>query len=185
MGLRTEAVPPPGRATAHRRQDTPGVGALPRATAEPPVNRKAGARGGSRFLDDYLGYLLGQANHALFKDFDDVVRETGLGSLEWRVLATLSEQQPMAVGCLAREVLSLQPTVTKLLQRLSAQGWVRLKDDTQDQRRRLVAITAAGQRKITPLIARAREHEAQTLAGLSAAEVTRLKDQLRRLASAA
>ena len=138
-----------------------------------------------RFVDDYLGYLLGQANHALFKDFDDVVRAAGLGSLEWRVLATLSEQPPMPVGQLAQEVLSQQPTVTKLLQRLAAQGWVRLKDDPQDQRRTLVAITAAGHRKVAPLIARAREHEAQTLAGLSATEVARLKDQLRRLTGAA
>ncbi|MDO9568659.1 MAG: MarR family winged helix-turn-helix transcriptional regulator [Hydrogenophaga sp.] len=137
-----------------------------------------------RFVDDYLGYLLGQANHALFKDFEAVVRAAGLGSLEWRVLATLSGQAPMPVGQLAHEVLSQQPTVTKLLQRLSAQGWVHLSDDPQDQRRTLVAITAEGLDKVLPLMAQAREHEAQTLSGLSAAEVRQLKNQLRRLARA-
>lgn len=138
-----------------------------------------------RFIDDYLGHLLGQASHALFKDFEAVVRGAGLGALEWRVLATLSEQPPMAVGCLARAVLSQQPTVTKLLQRLAAQGWVRLKDDPQDQRRTLVGITAAGQKKVSPLITRAREHEAHTLAGLSAPEIARLKVQLRHLVGTA
>ncbi|MDO9482006.1 MAG: MarR family winged helix-turn-helix transcriptional regulator [Hydrogenophaga sp.] len=137
-----------------------------------------------RFVDDYLGYLLGQANHALFKDFEAVVRAAGLGSLEWRVLATLSGQAPMPVGQLAHEVLSQQPTVTKLLQRLCAQGWVHLSDDPQDQRRTLVAITAEGLDKVLPLMAQAREHEAQTLSGLSAAEVRQLKNQLRRLARA-
>ena len=136
---------------------------------------------GSRFVDDYLGYLLGQANHALFKDFEAAVRAAGLGSLEWRVLATLSDQAPMPVGQLAQEVLSQQPTVTKLLQRLSAQGWVQLTDDPQDQRRTLVAITPAGQEKVNPLMAQAREHETQTLAGLSAADIQRLKAQLRAL----
>ncbi len=140
---------------------------------------------GERFVEDYLGYLLGQANHALFKDFEAVLRQAGLGSLEWRVLATLSDQPPMAVGGLAREVLSQQPTVTKLLQRLVLQGWVSLADDPQDQRRTLVAITAAGQQKVAPLIVQARAHEAQTLVGLSAAEVQRLKTQLRRLAATA
>jgi len=134
-----------------------------------------------RFIDDYLGYLLGQANHALFKDFEDVVRAAGLGSLEWRVLATLSGQPPMPVGQLAQEVLSQQPTVTKLLQRLAAQGWVRLKDDPLDQRRTLVGITATGQKKVNPLIEQAHAHEAQSLAGLGATEVKRLKEQLRRL----
>jgi DNA-binding MarR family transcriptional regulator len=135
-----------------------------------------------RFVDDYLGYLLGQANHALFKDFDAHVREAGLGSLEWRVLAVLSGDSPVGVGALAHEVLSLQPTVTKLLQRLAAQGWVALQDDPADQRRTLAAITLAGQKKVAPLLRRARAHETQVLAELSAAEVQRLKDQLRRLA---
>jgi DNA-binding MarR family transcriptional regulator len=135
-----------------------------------------------RFVDDYLGYLLGQANHALFKDFEDAVRSAGLGSLEWRVLATLSDQAPMPVGQLAHEVLSQQPTVTKLLQRLSAQGWVQLCDDPQDQRRTLVAITPAGLDKVSPLMAQAREHEARSLADLSAADIQQLKNQLRRLA---
>jgi DNA-binding MarR family transcriptional regulator len=88
------------------------------------------------------------------------------------------------VGQLAHEVLSQQPTVTKLLQRLCAQGWVHLSDDPQDQRRTLVAITAEGLDKVLPLMAQAREHEAQTLSGLSAAEVRQLKNQLRRLARA-
>ncbi|MDM7951137.1 MarR family winged helix-turn-helix transcriptional regulator [Hydrogenophaga sp.] len=135
-----------------------------------------------RFVDNYLGYLLGQANHALFKDFEAVVREAGLGSLEWRVLATLSGQAPMPVGQLAQEVLSQQPTVTKLVQRLAAQGWVELRDDPADQRRTLVEITATGQRLITPLIEQSREHEARVLADLDEADVRRLKRQLRQLA---
>ena len=148
-------------------------GTAPHAEAE---------QGDPRFIDDYLGYLLGQANHALFKDFEAVVRDAGLGSLEWRVLATLSGQAPMPVGQLAREVLSQQPTVTKLVQRLAAQGWLRLRDDPADQRRTLVQITATGQRKIAPLVERSREHEARVLADLDQADVRRLKDQLRQLA---
>ena len=135
-----------------------------------------------RFVDDYLGYLLGQANHALFKNFETAVRAAGLSSLEWRVLATLSGQQPMPVGQLAQEVLGQQPTLTKLLQRLAAQAWVRLGDDPTDQRRTLVQITPAGQRKIEPLIRQARTHETQVLQHLSASDMARLKDQLRHLA---
>jgi DNA-binding MarR family transcriptional regulator len=134
-----------------------------------------------RFIDDYLGYLLGQANHALFKDFEADVRAAGLGSLEWRVLATLSGQPPMPVGQLAQDVLSQQPTVTKLVQRLAAQGWVSICDDPADQRRTLVAITATGQAKVDPLITQARAHEARSLKGLSGADIQRLKKQLRAL----
>lgn len=137
-----------------------------------------------RFPQDYLGYLLGQANHALFKEFDAQLREAGVASLEWRVLAVLAGESPMAVGRLAHEVLSQQPTVTKLLQRMQAQDWVSLSDDPADQRRTLVGITPAGRRTVAPLLRRARAHEAAALAGLSPAEVQRLKDQLRRLGQA-
>jgi DNA-binding MarR family transcriptional regulator len=181
---RPKAGRPPTRAAAERggtptaATDHPEQGQPPRGAA----TREAAERGGPRFVDNYLGYLLGQANHALFKDFEAAVREAGLGSLEWRVLATLSDQPPMSIGQLAQEVLSQQPTVTKLVQRLEANGWVRLMNDPKDQRRTLVQITAAGQRKVNPLIAQTRAHEASALSGLSAAEVQRLKVQLRRLA---
>jgi DNA-binding MarR family transcriptional regulator len=159
---------PPGRPKANQ----PPRGAATRAAVE---------RGGPRFIDDYLGYLLGQANHALFKDFEAAVRAAGLGSLEWRVLATLSGQSAMPVGQLAQEVLSQQPTVTKLVQRLAAHDWVCVSNDPADQRRTLVAITAAGQRKVAPLIQQAHAHEARALSGLSEADSLRLKDQLRQL----
>jgi DNA-binding MarR family transcriptional regulator len=150
---------------------------------EKPPSRVAVPPASQRFVDDYLGYLLGQANHALFKNFDEAVRAAGLGSLEWRVLAVLNQQPPMSMGQLAHEVLSQQPTVTKLVQRLAAQDWVALRDDPTDQRRTLVAITPMGQKKVTPLIRQARAHEARALAGMSEAEVQRLKRQLRQLAA--
>ncbi|MEY2683251.1 MAG: hypothetical protein RJA09_395 [Pseudomonadota bacterium] len=134
-----------------------------------------------RFVDNYLGYLLGQANHAVFKGFEAAVREAGLNSLEWRVLATLHGQPPVPVGHLAQEVLSQQPTVTKLVQRLQAQGWVCTAPDAADQRRTLVAITPDGARKVEPLMAQALQHEQQALSGLSAADTRRLKQQLQRL----
>lgn len=135
----------------------------------------------SRFVDDYLGYLLGQANHAIFKGFEAAVRAAGLNSLEWRVLATLHDQAPMPVGQLAQEVLSQQPTVTKLIQRLVVQGWVQTSPDTADQRRTLVSITSHGTQKVAPLMAQALAHEQQALSGLSAADVRRLKKQLQQL----
>jgi len=135
-----------------------------------------------RFVDGYLGYLLGQANHALYKDFDREVRAAGLSSIEWRVLATLHDSAPLAVSQLALEVLSKQPTVTKLVQRMSEQGWVRLLADPRDQRRTLVAITAAGQAAVKPLINKAKQHETQTLRALSATETVALKKLLEKLA---
>lgn len=137
-----------------------------------------------RFVDNYLGYLLGQANHALYKDFDAQVRAAGLSSIEWRVLATLHDGAPLTVSALAREVLSKQPTVTKLVRRMVEQGWLELLADSTDQRRTLVAVTAAGRRLVKPLVQRARSHEARLLQALGAREVAALKQLLNKLSAA-
>lgn len=134
-----------------------------------------------RFVDGYLGYLLGQANHALYKEFDGHVRAAGLTSIEWRVLATLHDGEPLTISQLADEVLSKQPTVTKLVQRMGEQGWLSLQDDPADQRRTLVAVTPAGKRLVKPLVAQARQHETRVLRSLGAAEKAALRQLLEKL----
>ena len=136
---------------------------------------------GDRFVDTYLGYLLGQANHALYKDFDAQVRARGLSSIEWRVLATLHDGDPLTVSQLAQEVLSKQPTVTKLVQRMADQGWVALHADASDQRRTLVKVTPAGRRLVKPLVEAAREHEARILRSLGATEKAALRKLLEKI----
>jgi DNA-binding MarR family transcriptional regulator len=135
-----------------------------------------------RFVDSYLGYLLGQANFALYKDFDAHVRAAGLSSIEWRVLATLHDSEPLTIGQLAHEVLSKQPTVTKLVQRMAEQGWVAQQADHSDQRCTRVAATAAGKRLVRPLVDEARQHEARMLRSLAATEKVALRKLLAKLA---
>ena len=135
-----------------------------------------------RFVDGYLGYLLGQANHALYKNLDGHVRAAGLSSIEWRVLATLHDSPPITVSQLAHEVLSKQPTVTKLVQRMGEQGWVTLLADPADQRRTLVTASPAGKKLVKPLLEKARTHESEMLRTLAVSEQAALKKLLAKLA---
>jgi len=134
-----------------------------------------------RSLHRTVGYLLGQATHALSKDFDAQVRAAGLSAIEWRVLATLCEAGPLTITQLAREVLAKQPTLTKLAQRMGEQGWLVLNTDPADQRRTVVEATRAGRRLATPLIERERAHESDRLRALGAGERTALKKLLVKL----
>jgi len=140
--------------------------------------------GGARFVHGHLGYLLVQANHALYKNFDSQVRAAGLSAIEWRVLATLQDGPPLTVSQLAHEVLSKQPTVTKLVQRMAEQGWVQLRADRDDQRRTLVSATAAGRKLVRPLLRKARAHESDVLRHLGSAEQAALRKLLAKLARA-
>ena len=98
------------------------------------------------------------------------------------MLATLHDGEPLTVSQLAHEVLSKQPTVTKLVQRMNEQGWVALQADPADQRRTLVVATAAGKRLVRPLVNKARAHEAAMLQSLAAGEKAALKKMLAKLA---
>jgi DNA-binding MarR family transcriptional regulator len=138
--------------------------------------------GRNRFVDGYLGYLLGQAHHALYKEFDAHVRAAGLSSAEWRVLATLHDSEPLTVGQLAQEVLAKQPTVTKLVRRMSDQGWVALHAHASDQRCTLVVATPAGKRLVKPLVDEAKQQEARMLRSLAATEKAALRKLLEKLA---
>ena len=134
-----------------------------------------------RFVHQHLPYLLARASHALWRGFEPRLREAGLNSLEWRVLATLSDSPPLTVGQLALEVLAQQPTVTKTLDRLVAQCWVERRADPADARRSRVGLTVAGQQHVAPLLTAARAHEAQRLQALGVPDLERMREALRAL----
>ena len=134
-----------------------------------------------RFVHRHLPYLLARASHAIWRGFEPRLRAAGLNSLEWRVLATLSDSPPLPVGRLALEVLAQQPTVTKTLDRLAAQSWVERLPDPADARCTLVALTPAGRRHVAPLLKAASEHEERRLRELGLEERESLRAWLREL----
>jgi MarR family transcriptional regulator, lower aerobic nicotinate degradation pathway regulator len=134
-----------------------------------------------RFVHRHLPYLLARASHAMWRGFEPQVRAAGLNSLEWRVLATLSDSPPLTVGQLALEVLAKQPTLTKSVDRLAAQGWVERRVDAGDARRALVALTAAGRRKAAPLLLAADQHQAACLQAMGLQATTQLRETLHAL----
>lgn len=128
-----------------------------------------------RFVDGYLSYLLSRASHVVTRQFHATVHDAGLSTLEWRVLATLSDGDGLTIGDLAVEVLAQQPTLTKLVQRMEKAGWVIRGEDPADARRTLVFETEQGRHVVTRLLAQAKSHEAQLLSGFSERDVKALK----------
>ena len=130
------------------------------------------------FIDDYLPYLLARASHRISSEFHAVVAQSGLSPLEWRVLASLSGRVERSIGELAQIVLAQQPTVTKLVVRMEAQGLLVRRAGPTDRRQALVRLSPAGRRKVAPLLRRARTHERQVLAALGPAHAQDLKRAL-------
>lgn len=146
----------------------------------PARTPRSRARDGG-FIRDCLSYLLAQASHAIYREFDAKVRAAGFSSLEWRVLATLSDGGGVTIGELAAEVLAQQPTLTKLVDRMERAGLVERRADPADLRRTLVFETERGRTKVGPLLAAAQAHERGALDGFARHEIEALKRALRAL----
>jgi DNA-binding MarR family transcriptional regulator len=145
------------------------------------THRPRRASSGRTFVRDYLSYLLAQASYAVYKAFDARVRAAGLSSTEWRVLATLSDGDGLTIGELAHEVLTQQPTLTKLVDRMERAGLVERRGDATDGRRTLVFETARGRARVAPLLVQAKGHERAALAAFTPHEAETLKRALRAL----
>lgn len=132
------------------------------------------------FVEDYLLYLLARASAGASAQFHAVVKARGLSVLEWRVLGQLASG-PASVSMLAERALSQQPTLTKVLDRMAAEGLIVRLADAADRRRVSVRLTEKGQRIAAELIPLAREHEARVLAGYAPREAAALKRALKTL----
>ncbi len=132
------------------------------------------------FVQDYLAYLLARASHEISAEFHEQVLASGLSVMQWRVLASLSDGPPLSLGALADTILAQQPTATKLVARMVEEGFIQRQPHPKDKRSILVTLTPLGKSKATPLLKKARTHEAQVLARLPDADTAALKDILRR-----
>lgn len=133
------------------------------------------------FVDGYLPALLTQAAHQLIGSFADVVRSHGLSVLEWRVLATLADNDAMSVGLLARRAATKQPTLTRLLDRMAQQGHVERGEHGQDRRLTLVRVTPAGRVLACKLVEQAKAQQRVALQSFGPERLQQLEELLRLL----
>lgn len=148
------------------------------------LSEEEAARGMAKskaFVDNYLPALLGQAWQLLSTQFHAVVEAHGLSVLEWRVLSILASNGGMSISALADAAVSKQPTVTRLLLRLEAQGHVERTTSQDDRRFTLVKVTRNGRRLVSGLIELAEAHEREVLASMNPQKVEMLKELLQEI----
>lgn len=122
------------------------------------------------FTETYLPYLLARASHSVSSSFHASLKGWDLSVPEWRVLACLVETDGLAVGELAEMVMMKQPSTTKVLDRMEADGLVRRRIAQEDRRRVLIHITQRGRARVKPVLAAARAHQRDRLAPFDEAE---------------
>jgi DNA-binding MarR family transcriptional regulator len=117
-----------------------------------------------RFVDGYLAYLLAQASQRISAEFHLQVKAAGLSVTEWRVLASLEGSPGETIGTLAVLAITKQPTLSKVVQRMEAEGLVARTGVRADRRQTRVCITNKGTHLIASLCEQALQHQKAVLA---------------------
>lgn len=133
----------------------------------------------SRFIDDYLLYLLARASHQITGEFHDRLRRRGVSPPVWRVLGSLLGSNGETVTGLAEVCLLQQPTMTKLLDRMVRDGLVARAQDQRDRRVVRVGLTERGASLAEELAEAARRHEMEVIARHPETEAVAIKSLLR------
>lgn len=132
-------------------------------------------------LSEYLPYLINRIGAAFVTRFESDLAQHGLSIVMWRVLAALStngKQRQIDVAATTSIDVS---TMSRLITRLMRIDLVtRARSDTNN-REVSVELTPKGRALVNRLIPRARELEAEAVAGLSGSDLAITRQTLSRM----
>ena len=126
-----------------------------------------------------LGLLLHDAARAVRKRFEARAAVYGLTSAQWRMLVRVCRTQGGAPQSHFADLLEIEPiSVSRLLDRMEALGWVTRGPDPNDRRVRLVFPTAKALEAFATFKPVADTVYAEALAGMTPAEQRHLTEAL-------
>jgi DNA-binding MarR family transcriptional regulator len=129
---------------------------------------------GFRGPDGRLGYLLRQAQHALWLALEDALRPLGISAAGFGVLR-LVEVEPGSSGAdLAFDSMYRPQATHEVLVALETAGLIERLADPRDKRRRLVYLTPRGAEVLAEAHRRAIAIEERMMSGMTPAERRKL-----------
>jgi flavin reductase (DIM6/NTAB) family NADH-FMN oxidoreductase RutF/DNA-binding MarR family transcriptional regulator len=127
------------------------------------AQRRAPPLADNSFARNYLAYLLARASFNVSSEFHARLKDWDLTVPEWRVLACLMDVEGLSVGELAAMALMKQPGLTKVLDRMERDDFLKRKSAPEDRRRVTLHLTAKGRTRVKPVQDAAMKHEAELL----------------------
>jgi len=116
---------------------------------------------------DRLGFLIHDAQRLLRKRFELRGAEYGLSAAQWRLLVRVVKDEGVPQARLA-EILEIEPiSVSRLLDRMEAGGWISRQQDASDRRVRMIFPTDKSRKVFAAIKSVAGEVYEEALSGLS------------------
>lgn len=99
-------------------------------------------------VQSYISYSLATAHRKVHSSLTRRLKQFGVQVEAWRVMEILEGDDSLTMGDLAELVLMNPPTLTKLVDRMVADGLVHRRIATADHRKINLDITALGRKRI-------------------------------------
>ena len=132
-------------------------------------------------IDDQIGFLLRRAHHVASGHFAARLRPYKLNPAQFATLARLLERGEMTQNSLGESIGMARANIHTMVQRLTEKGLVETRDDPDDSRRRIVALTDAGRDLVGEIVPLDEQSTEDALAALDAGERETVYRLLRKL----
>lgn len=131
-----------------------------------------------------LPIALLRARETVMGPYREMLTQSGISEQKWRVLRVVSESGPMEQTAIASAACLMLPSLTRILSAMEKDGLLTRQPDTQDRRKSIVTISAAGQAFIASHASRSAEITARLQQSYGAEKMTQLLDLLEELTNA-
>jgi DNA-binding MarR family transcriptional regulator len=128
------------------RQSGPKDGSRDNLRDSSKANHKLRPPGGERQLGDFLCFAIYSANLAFGRAYRKGLEDLGLTYPQWIAIVALWEQDDQTVSELGEKMFLESNTLTPVLKKLEAMGYLRRQRDSADERQVRVSLTEAGRR---------------------------------------
>jgi DNA-binding MarR family transcriptional regulator len=136
-------------------------------------------------LEDHVFVALVKAADTLALQGEQLLKASGLSATQYNVLRILRGAEPAGLACRAigDRMISHDPDITRLLDRMEKRGLITRERQTDDRRVVKTRITAAGLAALKTLDAPVREMHKKQFAHISATKLKTLSELLSELQS--
>lgn len=132
-------------------------------------------------MKDQLAYMIASINRQLEAELEERLRPGGVPIEQYRILEVLDASEPVAMGEIAAQSLIEAPTLTKIIDRMVADGLVYRAPDPNDRRRVLILTAPGGKTLFKRLRGVSGAQEQRIVDLLESDKATALRDLLREL----
>lgn len=132
-------------------------------------------------IDSYISYALAAAHRKLHVELSDKLKALNVQVETWRVLQSLRVSKGITMRVLAETVLMNPPALTKLVDRMVADGLVQRQLSAQDQRQVHLALTDIGVQRSDEIALHVEEQNDRIIAAIGSEKIQLLREALETL----